>query len=44
MKKIVAVLMLVAMAACSNPVGLDHEPGSGSHEPGSGSHEPGSGS
>lgn len=48
MKKFAALLMLVAMAACSNPIGLEHEPGSGSHEPGSGSvvasHEPGSGS
>lgn len=43
MKKIAAVILLVAVAACSNPVGLDTTAGSGSTTAGSGSTTAGSG-
>lgn len=43
MKKLAAVLMLVALAACSSPLGLDHTTDSGNHTTDSGSHTTDSG-
>ena len=47
MKKLVAIAMMLAIAACTNPVSVfedDHTTSSGSHTTSSGSHTTSSGS
>lgn len=47
-RRFFAALLLMGVAACSDPVALEHEPDGGSHEPDGGSivaqHEPDGGS